>query len=105
MTTSSRWLARFQQKGTFYSGVISAHQLSAGIGALIGDVAVVISCCTAAELANRVTYLPLKRTMTAASAESLPVAVVSHLPRNRRGTWNATPETGILLKYQLPNEV
>ena len=41
-------------------GVIYAHQLSAGIGTLVRDLELVLSCCTAAELADRVSYLPLK---------------------------------------------
>jgi hypothetical protein len=52
--------ARCQQEGTSFGGIIYAHQLSAGIGTLTRDLELVISCCTAAELANRVTYLPLK---------------------------------------------
>jgi hypothetical protein len=40
--------------------VIYAHQLSAGIGALVQDLELVLSCCTYDELASRVTYLPLK---------------------------------------------
>jgi hypothetical protein len=42
------------------SGVIYAHQLSAGIGTLVQDIELVLSCCAAGELANGVTYLPLK---------------------------------------------
>jgi hypothetical protein len=40
--------------------VIYAHQLSAGIGTLVQDLELVLSCCTYDELTNRVTYLPLK---------------------------------------------
>lgn len=40
--------------------VIYAHQLSAGIGTLVQDLELVLSCCTYDELARNVTYLPLK---------------------------------------------
>ena len=50
----------WQQETQPFAGVIFAHQLSAGIGSLVKDLELVPSCCTAAELANRVTYLPLK---------------------------------------------
>jgi predicted nuclease of predicted toxin-antitoxin system len=43
-----------------FSGILYAHQLNAGIGALVSDLELVLSCCTADELANRVTYLQLK---------------------------------------------
>ena len=52
--------AESQQLGTVSGGVIFAHQLSAGIGTLVRDLELVLSCCSATELANRVTYLPLK---------------------------------------------
>lgn len=47
--------AHWQQQGRPSSGVIYAHQLSAGIGTLVKDLELVLSCCAAAELANRVT--------------------------------------------------
>jgi predicted nuclease of predicted toxin-antitoxin system len=52
--------ARYQQQGTQFTGVVYAHQLSAGIGTLVKDLELVLTCCNATELANRVTYLPLK---------------------------------------------
>jgi hypothetical protein len=52
--------AQWQRQSQAFGGVIYAHQLSAGIGTLVKDLELVLSCCTAAELANRVTYLPLK---------------------------------------------
>lgn len=55
-----RLAADRQRASLSFSGVIYAHQLSAGIGVLVQDLELVLSCCTAAELANRVTYLPLK---------------------------------------------
>ncbi|MCI0334522.1 MAG: DUF5615 family PIN-like protein [Planctomycetes bacterium] len=55
-----RVAADWQRQGRSSSGVIYAHQLSAGIGTLVKDLELVLSCCTANELANRVTYLPLK---------------------------------------------
>jgi Domain of unknown function (DUF5615) len=51
---------QWQQQGKRSSGVIYAHQLSAGIGTLVKDLEIVLSCCTAVELTSRVTYLPLK---------------------------------------------
>jgi hypothetical protein len=50
----------WQQQGKQSSGVVYAHQLSAGIGTLVKDLELVLSCCTAGEVADRVTYLPLK---------------------------------------------
>lgn len=52
--------AQWQQHGTPFSGVIYAHQLSAGIGTLVSDLELVLTCCSADELASGVTYLPLK---------------------------------------------
>lgn len=52
--------ADWQQQERGSSGVIYAHQLRAGIGTLVRDLELVLSCCTASELANKVTYLPLK---------------------------------------------
>ena len=52
--------AQWQQQGKQSAGVIYAHQMSAGIGTLVNDLELVLSCCTAAELADRATYLPLK---------------------------------------------
>ena len=52
--------AQWQLDGIPFNGVVYAHQLSAGIGRLISDLELVLSCCSAAELADRVTYLPLK---------------------------------------------
>jgi hypothetical protein len=49
-----------QRQAQPFAGVIYAHQLGAGIGTLVKDLELVLSCCTAAELASRVTYLPLK---------------------------------------------
>ena len=50
----------WQRQGKVFRGVIYAHQLSAGIGELVRDLELVLTCCTEDELANRVTYLPLK---------------------------------------------
>ena len=51
--------AECQRERKAFSGVIYAHQLSAGVGTLIRDLELVLSCCSHDELANRVTYLPL----------------------------------------------
>lgn len=55
-----RIAAERQQEGRFFAGVLYAHQLSAGIGPLIHDLDLVLSVCDAAELAGRVTHLPLR---------------------------------------------
>jgi hypothetical protein len=52
--------AQWQQQGKRSAGVIYAHQMSAGIGTLVNDLEIVLSCCTALDLADRVTYLPLR---------------------------------------------
>ena len=52
--------AKWQELGRSSSGVIYAHQLSAGIGTLVKDLEIVLSCMTQDELANQVIYLPLK---------------------------------------------
>jgi hypothetical protein len=50
----------WQRQGRPFGGVIYAHQMSVGIGTLVKDLELVLSCCGEAELADRVTYLPLK---------------------------------------------
>jgi hypothetical protein len=50
----------WQSHARVFSGVLYAHQLSAGIGTLVKDLEIVLSCCSAEELANQVNYLPLK---------------------------------------------
>jgi Domain of unknown function (DUF5615) len=52
--------AQWQQQGKRSGGVIYAHQMSTGIGALVGDLELVLSCCTTTELADHVTFLPLR---------------------------------------------
>jgi hypothetical protein len=52
--------AEWQHQDRTFAGIIYAHQLSAGIGTLVKDIELVLSCCSAAELVSRVTYLPLK---------------------------------------------
>jgi hypothetical protein len=39
---------------------VHAHQLSAGIGALVQDLELALNCCTPDELDSRVLYLPLR---------------------------------------------
>ena len=43
-----------------FSGVIFAGQQGVSIGQLVEDLQLLATCCTADELANKVTYLPLK---------------------------------------------
>jgi hypothetical protein len=51
--------AAYQRSGTTFSGVIYAHQMSAGIGILVSDLEVVLKCCSASELESHVMHLPL----------------------------------------------
>jgi predicted nuclease of predicted toxin-antitoxin system len=53
-------ISRLQQQGLSSTGIVYAHQLSAGIGRLVDELHLVLTCCTADELANRVIYLPLR---------------------------------------------
>lgn len=55
-----RVTAQWQKQQRSSSGLVYAHQLSVGIGQLVHDLELVLSCCTASELADRVTYLPLQ---------------------------------------------
>jgi predicted nuclease of predicted toxin-antitoxin system len=55
-----RLASLWQQKGKAFSGILYAHQLSAGIGTLVKDIELLLSCSTADELTGRVTYLPLR---------------------------------------------
>ncbi len=50
----------WQRDARAFRGVIYAHQLSAGIGKLVSDLEIVLKCCSADELANRITHLPLR---------------------------------------------
>jgi hypothetical protein len=50
----------WQRDGRSFSGVIYAHQLSAGIGTLVSDLELVLACCSEDEVADRVIYLPLR---------------------------------------------
>jgi hypothetical protein len=43
-----------------FSGVIFAGQQGVSIGQLVDDLHLLATCCAADELANKVTYLPLK---------------------------------------------
>lgn len=54
-----RVAAEWQQLGRPFTGVVYAHQLSAGIGALIRDLQLLLECCSPDELANSVIYLSL----------------------------------------------
>ena len=49
-----------QSAGVPFSGVIFAHQQGVSIGRLVEDLQLLATCCAADELANKVTYLPLK---------------------------------------------
>ena len=50
----------WQRQQKPFGGVVYAHQMSAGIGTLVGDLELVLSCFAAAEMVDRVIYLPLK---------------------------------------------
>lgn len=49
-----------QAAGVPFSGVIFAHQQGVSIGQLVEDLHLLATCCEADELADKVTYLPLK---------------------------------------------
>ena len=49
-----------QAAGVSFSGVIFAHQQGVSIGQLVEDLHLLATCCAADELANKVTYLPLR---------------------------------------------
>ena len=49
-----------QVLGMPFSGVVFASQQGVSIGQLVDDLALLAGCCESDELANRVTYLPLR---------------------------------------------
>jgi Domain of unknown function (DUF5615) len=49
-----------QQTGIAFSGVVFAHQNGVSIGQLVDDLFLLATYCDAIELANKVTYLPLR---------------------------------------------
>jgi hypothetical protein len=51
--------AKYQAEGSFFSGVIYAHQIAAAIGVYIHDLEVVAKTCEPDEIHNQVLFLPL----------------------------------------------
>lgn len=51
---------RWQQTAREFSGIIFAHQLRLGIGALIDELELIANCMEEHELQNQVIYLPMK---------------------------------------------
>jgi hypothetical protein len=49
-----------QRTGRPFGGVIYAHQLSAGIGTLVEDLELVLTCSDPSEVVSRVVFLPLR---------------------------------------------
>lgn len=49
-----------QGAGIPFAGILFAHQQGASLGRIVDDIEVIAACGEAAELANRVTYLPLR---------------------------------------------
>ena len=49
-----------QELGVPFSGVAFSSQFGVSIGQLVDDLALLAKCCDSDELANRVTYLPLR---------------------------------------------
>ena len=49
-----------QAAGVPFFGVVFAHQHGVSIGQLVEDLHLLATCCTVDELADQVTYLPLK---------------------------------------------
>ena len=52
--------AEFQRTNVPFSGIVYAHQLGLGIGALIDELRLIASCAEPSELANCVLFLPLR---------------------------------------------
>jgi hypothetical protein len=52
--------ARWQQTGVRFIGILYAHQQGASLGRLVDDIELLVTCARTEELANLVTYLPLK---------------------------------------------
>ena len=50
----------WQSTGREFGGLFFAHQEGASIGRLIEDIEMLVTCAAREELANTVTYLPLK---------------------------------------------
>lgn len=50
----------WQSTGHEFGGLFFAHQEGASIGRLIEDIELLVTCAAREELANTVTYLPLK---------------------------------------------
>jgi hypothetical protein len=52
--------AAWQRSGEHFPGILFAAQTGMSIGQTIADITLILEACSAAELADRVTYLPLR---------------------------------------------
>jgi len=52
--------ARRRTLGEAFSGIVYAHQLRVTIGQCVGDLEIIAKVCEPADLADRVTHLPLR---------------------------------------------
>lgn len=52
--------AEWQAAGRWFLGIVFAPQRGVSLGGLAADLELLLTCCDPQELANRVTYLPLK---------------------------------------------
>jgi hypothetical protein len=55
-----RIAALWQRQGRPFPGILFSAQQGVGLGRLIDDLELVLTCCEADELHDRVTYLPLR---------------------------------------------
>ncbi len=55
-----RIATRWQQAGNGFPGIVFSPQIETSIGRLIEDLELLATCCLTEEVADRVTYLPLK---------------------------------------------
>jgi len=55
-----RIATQWQQAGKFFPGIVFSPQIETSIGRLIEDLELLATYCSAEELADQVTYLPLQ---------------------------------------------
>jgi hypothetical protein len=56
LVLSDEW----QKSGRSFAGIVFAHQEGLSIGRALEDLELIAECCTTAEMANRVVFLPLR---------------------------------------------
>lgn len=55
-----RLAAQWQRTGQGFPGIVYSRQVESSIGGLIEDLELLVTCCSAEEIAGRATYLPLQ---------------------------------------------